>query len=115
MTGTADVPAEAVQAIARAYLAWSAGAGNSLGALPIYEEDVRTMLERAAEAGWVLVPGVRTEWGVRYGSHPDAVAPRRDERHARETAAQDGALEAAESRQVTGWRPAESTQDGDSR
>jgi hypothetical protein len=62
------------------------------------------------EAGWVLVPGpVRTEWGVRYGSHPDAVAPRRDEQHARETAAQDGALEAAESRQVTDWRTTEST------
>lgn len=98
---SATVPDEAVQATLGLYPAWVNG------------DDVRDIFAAAAEAGWVPVPGpVHVEWSNTYTDTGERW-PRPDEATARGCAADDYPAVAAESRQVTEWRPAESTQDGD--
>lgn len=98
VTFPAVVPDEAVQATLRAYPAW------------VDEEDVRDIFVTAAEASWVLVRGpVHTEWATAIpgGGLPSVWA---SEAQARRVS--DGVIPVV-CRQVTGWRPAEFTQDGE--
>jgi hypothetical protein len=110
VTGAADVPAEAVRAIADVLFTLDhehcgSDGGSCVGSdMPWWLAAVRDAFTAAAEAGWVLVPGpVRTQWGQM--DKVGAVWPRRDEADAFAFAFGDGSD--VRQRQVTEWRPAQ--------
>lgn len=111
---TAVVPDEAIREIAKRIHDADCWEHRDDSGWCQYERDVRGRLAKylasAAEAGWVFVPGpVHTEWGTK-GEYDETPSVWVDEAQARRVAHPGWPLV---SRQVTDWRPAEPTQDGD--